>query len=107
MNKYINSIKAILSILLFLCLLKMPYGYYQLVRFIASVFFAFLSYQGYQKNDNSYSYIFAVLAILFQPFLKIHLGKEIWDIIDVIVGVGLLITIFWKQKSDIHKWKKI
>jgi Family of unknown function (DUF6804) len=97
MNKYINIIKIILSVLLFLCLLKMPYGYYQLVRFIAAVVFVFLSYQSYQKKDNGYSYIFAVLAILFQPFIKISLGRGIWNTIDVIVGIGLFVTIFWKR----------
>ena len=99
MNKYINHIKVILSILLFLCLFKMPYGYYELVRFIASVVFVFLSYQSYQKRENSYSYIFAVLAILFQPFIKISLGREIWNFVDVIVGIGLIVTIFWKRKG--------
>ena len=103
MNKYINPIKVILSILLFLCLLKMPYGYYELVRFIASVVFVFLSYQSYQKRDNSYSYIFAVLAILFQPFIKISLGREIWNIVDVIVGIGLIVTIFWKRNNKIER----
>ncbi len=34
--------------------------------------------------------LYAGLAILFQPFYKIALGKEIWIIVDLIVGIGLL-----------------
>lgn len=98
MEKLINPLKIILSISLFLCILNMPYGYYQLVRFFALVVFVFLSHQCYKQGDNNLSYLYAVLAILFQPFIKISLGKEIWNIVDVIVGIGLIITVFWKRK---------
>jgi len=30
------------------------------------------------------------LALLFQPFFKISLGRTLWNIVDVIVGIGLL-----------------
>lgn len=98
MEKLIIPLKIILSISLFLCLLDMPYGYYQLVRFFALVVFVFLSYQCYKQGEKNLSYLYAVLAILFQPFFKISLGREIWNIVDVIVGTGLIITVFWKRK---------
>lgn len=98
MEKLITPIKIILSIALFLCLLDMPYGYYQLVRFFALVVFVFLSYQCYKQGDNNLSYLYALLAILFQPFIKISLGREIWNIVDVIVGTLLIINVFWKRK---------
>ena len=91
-------IKAILAILFFICLADLPYGYYQFVRFIALVGFALLSYQSYERNDKSFAFIFAALAILFQQIFKISFGREIWNVIDVVVGVGLIITIFWKRK---------
>ena len=36
----IKLIKTVLAILFFICLTNMPYGYYQLVRFVALVGFA-------------------------------------------------------------------
>ena len=33
---------------------------------------------------------------LFQPFLKVALGRTIWNITNVIVSVGLIISIFVK-----------
>ena len=93
-----NIIKAILAILFFVCLVDLPYGYYQFVRFAALVGFAFLSYQSYERNDKSFAFIFAALAILFQPLIKISLGREVWNIVDVVVGIGLIITIFLKRK---------
>jgi lipoprotein signal peptidase len=39
------------------------------------------------------AFTFAALAILFQPFLRIALGRTIWNIGDVIVAIGLILLI--------------
>lgn len=90
MNKYI---KIVLSLLLFLCLADMPYGYYQFVRFASCVAFAYFAYEANEKEEKTTAIIYLILAILFQPFLKISLGRELWNIVDIIVGVGLLISL--------------
>lgn len=91
-------IKIVLAVLFFICLLDMPYGYYQLVRFIAVIGFGILAYQANQQQNQTLLVIYCALALLFQPFFKIALGRELWNIVDVIVGMGLLISIF-KGKS--------
>jgi hypothetical protein len=92
-------VKLIVAVLLFVCLADLPYGYYQFVRFVALVSFAFLSYKNYERNEKALAFIFAALAVLFQPLFKIYLGREIWNAIDVIVGIGLIVTIFLKPKN--------
>jgi hypothetical protein len=94
-----NAIKTILAILFFLCLADMPYGYYQFVRFAGLIGFAVLSYQANQNGRQTEMIIYGGLALLFQPFLKIALGREMWNIVDVIVGIGLIISIFMKPKE--------
>ena len=91
-------IMLIIAVLLFLCLLNMPYGYYQFVKFVAMVGFAYLGYTGYEQSNKNEVFIFIALAILFQPFFKIMLGRTIWNIVDVLVGVGLLLSILKKKK---------
>jgi hypothetical protein len=44
--------------------------------------------------------IYGGLVLLFQPFFKIALGREIWNIVDLVVGIGLLISIFMKTKES-------
>lgn len=88
-----STIKIILAILLFLCLFDLPYGYFQFVRFAALLGFAYLAYQANSENKDQEMWIYGVLAILFQPFFKIALGREIWNIVDLIVGVGLLMSL--------------
>jgi hypothetical protein len=96
MEKYI---KISLALLFFLCLLDMPYGFYQLVRFSAMLGFAWLAYQASEKENKTEMIIYIGLAILFQPIIKIALGRMIWNIVDVIVGVGLIISLFWTPRQ--------
>lgn len=86
--------KIVLAILLFLCLAPMPYGYFQLVRVLSMIAFAYLAYFEIIKKNEITGIIFIALAILFQPFIKIALGRFLWNIVDIVVGVGLLIYAF-------------
>ena len=89
-----------LAALLLLCLAPMPYGYYQLVRFVSMVIFAVMAYQYYVKKQEGWAVCFGALALLFQPFFKIALGRVIWNIVDVVVAI-LLIVIWYKEKGNI------
>ena len=92
-------IKIILAILFFLCLLDMPYGYFQLVRFAAMLGFAILAYFASSKENKTEMIVYIALVILFQPVFKIALGRTIWNMVDVIVGIGLIVSIFVKQSK--------
>ena len=82
-----------MAALLLLCLAPMPYGYYQLVRFVATIAFAYFAYRHFKAEEGGLAFTFAALAILFQPFLKIALGRTIWNIVDVVVAIGLILLI--------------
>lgn len=75
----------------------MPYGYYQFVRFAALIGFGILAYKANEQNQKTEMIIYGALALLFQPFFKIALGREIWNIVDVVVGLGLLWSIIFKK----------
>jgi len=82
-----------------LCLAPMPYGYFQLVRFLSTLFFGVMAFRFYKERKEWLTYTCGTLALLFQPFYKIALGRMVWNIIDVIVAIGL-IALF------IYEWKK-
>ncbi|WP_091203573.1 DUF6804 family protein [Flavobacterium xueshanense] len=92
-------IKIILSIALLLCLLNMPYGYYQFVRFVAMIGFSYLAYSANEQNRKNDMFIYIALALLFQPFIKIALGRTIWNLVDFIVGIGVIISLFKKKQQ--------
>lgn len=92
-------ISILLAVLLILCLFDMPYGYYQFVRFAATAGFAYLAWMSYENDEKQKMFVFIVLAALFQPFFKIALGRSLWNVIDVVVAVGLVISAFTEKKS--------
>jgi hypothetical protein len=92
-------VKIVLAILFFICLLDMPYGYFQFVRLAGFIGFVYLAYNSNLNNQQQAVILFVCLAILFQPFIKISLGRTIWNIVDLIVGVGLLLTLRGNKKN--------
>jgi len=42
--------------------------------------------------------VYVCLALLFQPFIKVALGRTGWNIVDVVVAVILLATFFAGSK---------
>lgn len=94
-------LKLIIAILLLLCLADMPYGFYTLVRFAATAAFVYLSYDFFKNRRDGMGFLFATLAVLFQPFFKVSLGKTIWNFVDVFVAIGLIYLIIktFKKKQ--------
>ena len=90
----------ILAVFLLLCLAPMPYGFYQLIRFVAMVLFAVFAYIYWGKDSKPLAVTFGALALLFQPFLKIVLGRVMWNIVDVLVALGVIILFFYERKND-------
>ena len=86
-----KQIEIILAALLLLCLAPMPYGYYQFVRFVAMVVFAVMAYRYYEEKKNQLAIVFGALALLFQPFIKVALGKAMWNVVDVVVAIALIL----------------
>lgn len=85
-------IKIILAVLFFLCLANLPYGYYQAIRFIGMLGFALLAYFSYQQNHKVDMIIYICLLLLFQPILKVALGRSVWNIVDIIIGIGSIVS---------------
>ena len=85
------TIRIALTILLSLCLLKMPYGFYQFVRYVASAIFILLALD--KTKNNITRSVFIALAVLFQPFFKIAIGRTIWNVVDVVVAAALLFSV--------------
>ena len=93
----IRTLYLILSALLVLCLAPMPYGYYQLVRFVAMVIFVLFAYNQWIWDKKPLAITFGALALLFQPFMKVALGRAIWNIVDIAVAVGLVVLFLYEK----------
>ncbi len=101
-----KTVKIILALLFSLCLFDMPYGFYQLVRFIALVGFALLANKSYEEENINLTIVYVGLALLFQPFIKISLGHLLWNVTDIVVALFLLATIRYPKIEQKIKGKK-
>lgn len=91
--------KIVLAVILLLCLFHFPYGYYQFVRIAAMLGFAYLAYNSLTNGKKVFGVLFIFFAILFQPMYKIALGRTLWNIVDVIAAVFIIITIFIEKNE--------
>tara|TARA_R110000868_G_scaffold411591_1_gene705729 strand:+ start:3243 stop:3548 length:306 start_codon:yes stop_codon:yes gene_type:complete len=87
-----NSVIYITAIMLFFGAAPLPYGYYTLLRIAACGFFVWAAFIAFERKNKILPWAFAVFAILFNPFIKIHLPKELWVIIDTLLAVFILAT---------------
>lgn len=46
-----------------------------------------------------------LLCLAFQPFYKIALGRTMWNIVDVIVAIGLIALFFYEWKMGGERQK--
>ena len=79
-----------MAIMLLICLFDMPYGYYQLLRFVAMVVFGVSAFAYGYKQNSKLMIAMGALALLFQPLFPIALGRTMWNIVDVVVAIFLL-----------------
>lgn len=99
MNKKI--IKIGLVILLLLCLLEMPYWYYQLLRIFGTIGFAYLSWKEYEERLKLTPILFAISAILLNPIIKISFDRNTWQFVDIILATILFITLLFEKKIQL------
>ncbi len=82
----------ITAAMLFIGAAPLPYGYYMLLRLVATGVFIWAAFIAYERNNEALPWVYGILALLFNPLIKIHLPKELWAVVDVGSGVLLLAT---------------
>jgi hypothetical protein len=95
-----------LAAMMLLCLAPMPYGYFQLVRFVAMIVFGLMAYRYYQNQKMVATWVFGALALLFQPIYKIALGRVVWNVVDVIVAIFLIILFVFEWRREKGEYVK-
>lgn len=95
MNKKKNIALLIAAAFLFVALFDgWSYGFFTLLRFVVFASSAYVAWMAHKAQKEKWVWIFGFVAVLFNPFIAIHLDREIWSVIDVIVGVFMIVSIF-------------
>ena len=94
MNKLYKTPVITSIVMLFLALFDLPAGYFTLLRIIVcgtAVYFVFIAKE---IKKLSWVWVMGFIAILFNPFIPIHLDREMWGFIDIIVAFIFFSGIF-------------
>jgi len=95
-------IYSILAVVLFIAVLPMPYGYYTFIRIAVFALTAWLSYKHWgtlHHMNNIWFWIFGAIAILFNPFVKVQLEREIWMLLDATFGILFTVLAVLEYKN--------
>ncbi len=80
------------ALLLVIGVATLPYGYYTFLRIVSCAVFVIAAKVSYDRKRKLLPWAYGVLALLFNPIIKVHLPKEIWGAIDVASAIFLLAT---------------
>lgn len=95
--------------MLVLALLNLPYGYYTLLRIIVCGCCGYLAYKEYEIEQKASFWVLVLgaISLLFNPLIPIHLGRDVWAIIDPSVALILSVHIRteFRKRRQITKMK--
>lgn len=103
MTNHLVLLKIILITLFLVCLLDMPYSYFQIVRTVGMLGFLYLGFNAHENKQKEWKYFFWGSALLINPLIKVSLGRELWNVVDIIWAIVLGFSI-WK---DLYSTKEI
>ena len=76
-------------IMLLIAMLPVPYGYYTLLRIVVCLSAGFLAWHSYKMQRQHWMWGLGFIALIFNPIIPLHLGREIWVVIDIVVAIVL------------------
>ena len=83
-----NLTNAII-ILLILAVLPMPYGYYSFLRVSVFIYLCFLFKNLHSNKFEFVEIICILLAILYNPIIKVGFSKEIWICLNLLTIIAI------------------
>lgn len=97
MSKTIDTVikLGVVAILLIAAMTKQQYSFYTFVRWAVMVTSIYFAYKSFDTKQIGLMIYFLAVAILFNPFKPFWFQKETWHLIDYIVSVITLVTIYF------------
>ncbi len=75
------------AVLSLIALLPMPYGYYTILRICVSICGGLTAYLDFNAGRKDIWVLLCIaVAIIFNPIVPVHLNREIWSVLNVMVA---------------------
>lgn len=81
---------------------KHPNSFYTLLRWISCPVFAFSAVFALQAKRIPWTWIFGVLAALYNPIARVHLDRGTWVAVNWFTAsvIGIAVVSFWRERKD-------
>lgn len=84
-----------------------PYGYYILLRWVCCASFAYLAIKALEQEKEGWTWVLGVTAVVYNPIIRVHLTRDIWEIINIATIAVAVISVFViKAHVTAPKYKK-
>jgi len=94
-NQRKNIAFTIAAIFLFLALADgWQYGFFTVLRFVVFTATAYVAWLAYEEGKEGWTWFLGAIAVLFNPFIVISFERELWVVIDLLVGAVLSASVF-------------
>jgi hypothetical protein len=87
-----NKVLHVVIGMLVLAVMPVPYGYFSLLRLITTAVFVWAVLESHRRGHPTLPWIFAGLALLFNPVIKVHFSREVWKAIDLAAAIFLYVV---------------
>jgi hypothetical protein len=61
----------------------MPYGYYQVMRWIVSASFAWIALSAYRSGYEGWTWCWGVIAGIYNPIFPAHANRAVWSMVNL------------------------
>lgn len=73
----------IIGMLLCAVLVKCPYGYYTILKFVCCGGLSYLAYLAFKRRKIGWVWTLGIAALIYFPFIKLQLGKPMWTLVNI------------------------
>jgi uncharacterized membrane protein (DUF441 family) len=80
--------------MLVVALAKLPYGYYTALRWVTCAVAVYVTFLGVAGEQIWAAWPFALIALLFNPVLPVHLTRGIWRPLDIAAAALFVASAF-------------
>jgi len=77
-----------------------PYAYYQILRWVVCAAGVYAAYLYLQAERIALFWIFAAMAVLFNPIVPIYMSRDTWQIYDLVAVLVFAVSLFLRETKD-------
>jgi hypothetical protein len=77
--------------MLVIALGNMSWGYYQILRLVVAAASAWIATIMFASEKHGPGSLFVILALAYNPFIPLRLGREAWEVVNIATIIILLV----------------